>query len=268
MEVHELEGKVAIVTGAARGIGYAIAEKFLTEGASVLLADINDEACGRAVEHLELKLRNRARTCRIDMGKHKSIHSTVDSCIDHFGRIDILVNNAGIVERGKIETITLESWNRVLKVNLTGTLLCSKAVIPHMKSMNGGVILNVSSVSATLPDVDLSAYCVSKAGIEILTKVMSAELAPYGIRVNAYSPGVTQTPMTRNIIENRREEKLQHISLRRFGTPEDIAELALFLCTARAAFITGAIIRIDGGTMVVENPWKAWAGLNKEDVNA
>jgi NAD(P)-dependent dehydrogenase (short-subunit alcohol dehydrogenase family) len=253
-----LEGKVAIVTGAAQGIGCAIAERFLLEGAKVLLADIDGEAAERARKGLRESYGKNVDACRLDVSDRGSVRQTVAKCVDSFGVVDILVNNAGVVNRGKVEDLTLESWNRILAVNLTGTLLCSQAVIPVMRSAGGGVILNASSVSARLPDVNLGAYCVSKAGIEILTKVMSAELAPYGIRVNAYSPGVTRTPMTQELIGQRGEEKLRHIPLKRFGEPEDIAELAVFLCGPRSSFVTGAVFSVDGGTMAVEHPWKAW----------
>jgi NAD(P)-dependent dehydrogenase (short-subunit alcohol dehydrogenase family) len=142
-------------------------------------------------------------------------------------------------------------------VNLTGPFLCCRAVIPHMRAAGGGVILNTSSVSARMPDVGLSAYCVSKVGVEIFTRVLAAEVAPYGIRVNCYAPGVTDTPMTRDLIETRGEQKLRHVSLGRFGKPAEIAELAVFLCSSKASFITGAVVPIDGGTMIVEHPWKA-----------
>jgi 3-oxoacyl-[acyl-carrier protein] reductase len=188
----------------------------------------------------------------------KSIHEGISTCTKSFGGLDILVNNAGIMERGKIESVSVETWNNILEVNLTGTLLCSQMAIPHMKLAGGGVILNASSVSAKIPDVGLAAYCVSKAGVEVLTRIMAAELAPYNIRVNAYAPGVTQTQMTHSLIARRGKEKLKHIALKEFGAPDDIAELAVFLCSARSRFITGSIVSIDGGTMIVENPWKAW----------
>jgi len=258
MEGIGLQGKVAIVTGAAQGIGLAIAKRLLVEEVRVLLADIEEEALEKAGDCLRRSHGKQVGARKLDVTDRDSVENTVNECISCFGRIDILVNNAGIVGRGKVEEISLESWNSIVAVNLTGTLLCSQAVIPTMRSVGGGVILNASSVSARLPDVNLSAYCVSKAGIEVLTKVMGAELAPYGIRVNAYAPGVTRTPMTQDLIEHRGEEKLRHISLKRFGAPEDIGELAVFLCSDRSAFITGAVFNIDGGTMIVEHPWKAW----------
>lgn len=255
---NQLDGKAAIITGAAQGIGYAIAEKLHHEGVKVLLADVQGEAVEEAADRLRESPGKRVKPCRLDVTDRESIENTVNTCIEVFGGIDILINNAGIVSRGKVAELSLESWNGILGVNLTGTLLCSQAVIPRMKSRGGGVILNASSFSAGLPDINLAAYSVSKAGIEVLTRVMAAELAPYGIRVNAYSPGVTRTPMTRHLIESRGEEKLRHISLKRFGAPEDIGELAVFLCSDRSSYITGAVFNVDGGTMIVEHPWKAW----------
>ena len=254
----QLDAKVAFVTGGAQGIGYAIAERFLLEGAKILVADIDEEAAARAVKNLRESYGKAVEACGLDVTSQRSVTQAVKTSTESFGRMDILVNNAGIVSRGRLEDVTLESWNRILRVNLTGTLLCSQAVIPVMRSGGGGVILNASSISARIPDVNLGAYCVSKAGVEILTKVMAAELAPQGIRVNAYAPGVTRTSMTQELIDQRGEEKLRHISLKRFGVPDDIAELAVFLCSQRSAFITGAVVSVDGGTMVVEHPWKAW----------
>ncbi len=252
-----LEGKVAVVTGAAQGIGQGIAVKLHEEGAMVLLADLNLKAVGKTAQKLNVSGGPRAVACSLDVVDPESVERAMEECVREFGRIDILINSAGVVGRGKVEEIDPESWSKILTVNLTGTFLCCRAVIPHMRAAGGGIILNTSSVSARMPDVGLSAYCVSKGGVEIFTRVLAAEVAPYGIRVNCYAPGVTDTPMTRDLIESRGERKLRHISLGRFGKPAEIAELAVFLCSSRSSFITGAVVPIDGGTMIVERPWKA-----------
>jgi len=254
----EFKGKVAVVTGAAQGIGREIAVKLYEEGAGVLLADLNLQAARQSADKLTGTGGPPAVACRLDVGDPDSVRRAMEECVRELGRIDILVNSAGVVGRGKIEELDPEAWSKILTVNLTGTFLCCRAVIPHMRTAGGGVILNASSVSARMPDIGLSAYCVSKGGVEIFTRVLAAEVAPYGIRVNSYAPGVTETPMTRELIETRGERKLRHIPLRRFATPAEIAELAVFLCSSRASFITGATVPIDGGTMIVERPWKAW----------
>jgi len=255
-----LKGKVAIVTGSARGIGLAIANKLAAHGALIFLADVLEQELENAAKTLETSYPGKVASCVLDVSNPESVENAIDSCVRVFGGMDILVNNAGIVVRGKIEDIDVALWDRVLSVNLTGIFLCSRAVIPYMKKRGGGVIINASSVNAGLPDVGLSIYCISKAGVEVLTRVLAAELAPYNIRVVAYAPGVIETDMTKDIVRNRREEKLAHIALRRFGKPEEVADLVAFLASDSASFITGVTIPINGGTMIVENPWKAWPG--------
>ncbi|MEM3490287.1 MAG: SDR family NAD(P)-dependent oxidoreductase, partial [Nitrososphaerota archaeon] len=253
-----LNGKVAIVTGSARGMGLAIAKKFVAYGASVFLTDVLEQELEKATKALEVSYLGKVSSCVLDVSNLESVEHAIETCVRIFKGVDILVNNAGIVARGKIEDIDVALWNRLLSVNLTGVFLCSRAVIPYMKKRGGGVIINASSVNARLPDVDLSIYCISKAGVEVLTSVMGAELAPFNIRVVAYAPGVIETDMTKDIIKYRRDEKLAHIALRRFGKPEEVAELVAFLASDKASFITGVTIPINGGTMIVENPWKAW----------
>ncbi|MCL4487101.1 MAG: SDR family oxidoreductase [Chloroflexi bacterium] len=251
-------GKVAIVTGAAQGIGFEIAQRLHSAGAAVWITDINLEEAARAVNRIDAGTLGRIAACQVDVRQPQSVQQAVAKCVETFGRLDFLINNAGIVGRGTVEQMSPDAWSDVLDVNLTGSFLCCQAAIPRMKATGGGVILNVSSVSVRVPGIGLSAYCCSKAGLEVLTKVLAAEVAPYGIRVNAYAPGVTTTAMTRDLIEARGDEKVKQIALRRFGQAEDIAELVLFLCSERSAWITGTVISIDGGTMVVGRPWEAW----------
>jgi 3-oxoacyl-[acyl-carrier protein] reductase len=254
-----LPGKVAMVTGAAQGIGLEISKKFFNAGAAVFIADINEEEIERAIKQFEKNDANRMLACRVDVCDRENVREGVESCYKAFGRLDYLVNNAGIVGRGTVEQMDLDLWRSILDVNLTGSFLCSQAVIPYMKETGGGVILNVSSISARVPGLGLAAYSSTKAALEVFTKVLAAEVAPYGIRVNAYAPGVTSTPMTQDLINARGAEKLDQIAMRRFGDADDIAELVLFLCSEKSSWITGAIISIDGGTMIVGKPWEAWS---------
>ena len=258
MDRDELSGKVAMITGAAQGIGYGLAAKFHVSGCSVWMTDINLAGVNQASGEIDGGKKERIGSCWIDVCDEVSVGNAVSGCVERFGRIDILINNAGIVMRGRVEEMDIEKWRKVVDINLSGSFLCSKAVIPHMKKMGGGVILNVSSVSARVPGIGLSAYCCAKAANEMLTKVLAAEVAPYGIRVNAYAPGVTRTAMTEMMIEQRGEEKLDQIALQRFGEIDDLGELAIFLCSDRSSWITGEIVHIDGGTMIVGCPWKAW----------
>jgi 3-oxoacyl-[acyl-carrier protein] reductase len=251
-------GKVAIITGAAQGIGREIAVRLHSEGAAVWIADINGQGAAHTAGEIGADAPKRVGFCQVDVCRPESVASALAGCLQAFGRVDVLVNNAGLTGRGRAEEMDVELWRGILEVNLTGTFLCSRAAIPHMRSAGGGVILNVSSVSARMPGVGLSAYCCAKTAVETFTRVLAAEVAPYGIRVNAYAPGVTATAMTRDLIQKRGGEKLREIALRRFGEPRDIAELAAFLCSPRSAWITGTVIGIDGGTMVVGRPWEAW----------
>jgi len=254
----ELSGKVAMVTGAAQGIGFELAHRLYNSGASVWLADINSVAADQASTNISANDLKRIGSSLIDVRDKDSVKDAVANCVETLGAIDILINNAGIVGRGMVEDLDLNLWKNVLDINLTGSFLCSQAVIPIMKEVGKGVILNVSSVSAHVPSIGLSAYCCAKAANEMLTKVMAAEVAPYGIRVNAYAPGVTKTAMTQTLIDERGGEKLKQIALQRFGEVDDIAELVLFLCSDRSSWITGAVLPIDGGTMIVGRPWEAW----------
>lgn len=251
--------RAVLVTGAARGIGLEIASCFLEEGACVLLADLQSSDPEKTATELAARFgEDRVAFTLLDVTHPDQANEAVQACVDRFGSLDVLVNNAGIVDRGAIRDGDLVAWKRVLDVNLYGTLHCSRAALNAMATSGGGVILNASSISARIPDIGLSAYCISKRAVETLTEVMAAEAAPLGIRVVAYAPGVTHTPMTDHLIRARGDAKLRHMALRRFGDVRDIANLVLFLASDQARFITGTTISIDGGTMIVEHPWKAW----------
>jgi len=258
MNDETLSGRVAFITGSAQGIGFELASKLYQAGASVWIADVNEEGAEQAKLSIGGGNLERVGASFLDVCSKESVQNAVKSCVDTLGSVDILVNNAGIVSRGKVETMDVNAWHKVMDVNLTGSFLCSQAVIPYMKKAGQGVIINVSSVSAHVPSFGLSAYCCSKVGIEMLTKILAAEVAPFGIRVNAYAPGVVRTSMTQDILEQRREEKLREMALHRFGEVEDIAALVLFLCSEKSSFMTGSIVHIDGGTMIVSRPWNAW----------
>lgn len=249
-----LDGKTAIVTGAAAGIGYAIAERFVREGVRVIVADINAEKGERAVEDLA-KLGD-VRFVKADVGKSLDVHNLVASAIDTLGDVDILVNNAGIVHGADFLDLKEEDFERVLDVNLKGTFLVGQAVARYMKEKveNGrpaGVIINMSSVNAVFAIANQVPYSVSKGGVNQLTKVMALSLAPYGIRVNAIGPGSIMTDMLASVNADpaARNRILSRTPLGRIGDPKEIASIAAFLASDDASYVTGQTIYADGGRL-------------------
>ena len=260
-----LDGKAAIVTGAASGIGLAIAERFLRDGARVMIADINQDRGERAER--DLARMGDLRFFKADVGRRLDIHNLVAAAIEAFGDIDILVNNAGIVHAADFLDLTEEDFDRVMRVNLKGTFLAGQAVARYMvDKVNGGgkpgVIVNMSSVNAVLAIADQVPYSVSKGGINQLTRVMALGLAPFGIRVNAIGPGSIMTEMltTVNADPISRNRLLSRTPLGRIGDPSEIASIAAFLCSDDASYITGQTIYADGGRMSLNYTVPAPAG--------
>lgn len=250
----KLEGKTAIVTGGANGIGFAIAERYVQEGARVVIADI-DLGQGQAAER---KLGKTTRFVRTDVGRRLDIHNLVAATIDSFGDIDILVNNAGIVHRADFLDIAEEDFDRVLAVNLKGAFLAGQTVARFMveKAKSGGApgsIVNMSSVNAIVATPDQVPDAVSNGGVAQLTRVMALGLAPYGIRVNAIGPGSIATGMLDRANESREAKNriLSRTPLGRFGEPEEIAAIAAFLASDDASYITGQTIFADGGRLAL-----------------
>jgi len=249
-----LDGKTAIVTGAAGGIGYAIAERFLLEGVRVVIADIDAEKGERAIRDLG-KL-GEALFVKADVGRSLDVHNLVASTIDALGDIDILVNNAGIVHGADFLDLKEEDFDRVLRVNLKGAFLVGQAVARYMveKVRDGGpagVIINMSSVNAVFAIANQVPYSVSKGGVNQLTKVMALSLAPHGIRVNAIGPGSIMTDMLASVNDDpdARDRLLSRTPLGRIGDPKEIAAIAAFLASDDASYITGQTIYADGGRL-------------------
>ncbi|TWG88999.1 NAD(P)-dependent dehydrogenase (short-subunit alcohol dehydrogenase family) [Mesorhizobium sp. J18] len=249
-----LDGKTAIVTGGAGGIGYAIAERFLREGAKVVIADMDVEKGARALDDLE-KLGD-ARFVKTDVGRRLDIHNLVAATLDAFGDIDILVSNAGIVHGAGFLDLKEEDFDRVLRVNLKGVFLAGQAVAKFMvekveKGGPPGTIINMSSINAVLAIPDQVPYTISKGGVNQLTKVMALALAPYGIRVNAIGPGSIMTDILKSVNndEDARERILSRTPLGRIGDPGEIASIAAFLASADASYVTGQTIYADGGRL-------------------
>jgi 3-oxoacyl-[acyl-carrier protein] reductase len=242
--------RVAIVTGAARGIGKAIALCFIKEGARVALVDVEKERLRILSEEAENR-GGQAIALSCDITQSSEVRAMVDGVHKRFGRIDILVNNAGIIRRGTIETVTEEDWDQVIAVNLKGTFNCCKAVVEIMKQQGYGKIVNISSIAGKVGDITSApGYGSSKAAVDALTKTLARQLAPCGITVNAVSPHAIETEMSAQWSEERRKEILASIPLGRLGKPEDVAEAVLFLVSDSASFITGEILDVNGGALM------------------
>ncbi|WP_312795721.1 glucose 1-dehydrogenase [Tianweitania sp.] len=249
-----LDGKVAIVTGAATGIGYAIAERFVRDRVKVVVADVDTVAGEKAVD--DFRRLGDATFVRADVSKRLDIHNLFAATIDTYGDVDILVNNAGIVRGADFLDVTEEDFDRVLAVNLKGSFLAGQAAARFMvdKIKNGGaagVIINMSSINAIFGLPDQGPYSISKGGVSQLTKVMALSLAPYGIRVNAIGPGSIATAMLDavNSDPDARQRILSRTPMGRVGEASEIAAIAAFLASNEASYITGQTIYADGGRL-------------------
>ncbi len=238
--------KVALVTGAARGIGLAVAKRFLTEGWRVALLDIEGELLDRALAAMANPDHTLAVHC--DVSDADAVAAAMEAVNQRFGRLDALVNNAGIAVFAPLLETSDQDWNRVLAVNLTGPFLCTKAAAPLLRDSGGGAIVNITSVSAVRASTLRSAYGTSKAGLAHLTKQLAVELASLGIRVNGVAPGPVETAMAKAVhTPEIRADYHDAIPLNRYGLEEELAEAVFFLCSDRASYITGQILAVDGG---------------------
>lgn len=238
--------KVALVTGAARGIGLATAKRFLAEGWHVALLDIEKDLLAQTFKTLAAPDTTLAIHC--DVSDAGAVDAVFRQTITHFGRIDALVNNAGIAIFKPLLETTQADWDRVLAVNLTGPFLCTQAAAPLMRENGGGAIVNITSISALRASTLRTAYGTSKAGLAHLTKQFAVELAGLGIRVNAVAPGPVDTAMAKAVHTPAiRADYHDTIPLNRYGLEEELAEAIFFLCSDRASYITGQMLCVDGG---------------------
>jgi len=242
-----LSGKVALITGSARGIGRSIAERFCNEGATVVINDVGNDAV--AVETLEaLKASGGKGSIRMfDVSDAACIDEAVKGILEDHGRIDILVNNAGITRDNLLMRMSEDEFDAVLRVNLKGTFLLTKAVTRHMIKQRSGRVINISSVVGLMGNAGQANYAAAKAGIIGFTKATAREVASRNVTVNAIAPGFIMTAMTDSLSEGVRKALLAQIPLGRFAEPREVAELALFLASDASSYITGQVIGINGG---------------------
>ncbi len=242
----KLKGKVAFITGFGSGLGQAIALLFAKEGAAVA-GTSKTEAKGRETVGMIERNGGRALFGAGDVGDSSAMKTFIDRTVERFGGVDIVVNSAGIRTNGSITEITEEAWDRTLDANLKGAFVVSRLAIPEMKKRGGGVILHIAARSGMLGQGGRAAYCASKGGLVTLTEAMAMDHAPDGIRVNCICPGPTRTPMVDTSTPQKLARYESRVPLGRIGEPEDIAYAALYLASDEAAFITAAILPVDGG---------------------
>lgn len=250
------EGKTALITGASRGIGLAIANKFLENGASVI-------NISKHKSNVNLN-KEKYNFVQKDINDTYALWEWLNDFEKNNGRINILVNNAGVFLEKSLLKITKEEWDYIINVNLKSPFFLSQLIGGHMKEKGGGVIINACSFAATIPSAYSGVYAASKSALETLTKSMAAEFAPYNIRVNAFSPGVIETDMTSPARNSNGKRMLEQISLDRFGNPEEVANVVLFLASDLSSYINGATLPIDGGKLIIQNNYKIKHGKNKQ----
>ncbi len=245
-----LKNKVALITGSARGLGRAIAERLAVEKANVVITDINETMALSTAEEIAQKYHVETLALKHDVASDESTKGVVKAITNRFSRIDILVNNAGITRDARLMMMKQDDWELVLKVNLTGAFVCTKLVSKQMLKQNSGSIVNIASVSGLMGNIGQANYSASKAGLIGLTKTTARELAERGITVNAVAPGFIQSDMTHGLSEEATQKLLAQVPMNRSGKPEDVAGVVLFLVSDLAKYVTGQVINVDGGMVM------------------
>jgi NAD(P)-dependent dehydrogenase (short-subunit alcohol dehydrogenase family) len=253
MELFRLDGKVAIVTGGSRGLGFWMAEGLAEAGADIVLCARKLEPCEEAAKAIrEIGVRSLAVGC--DVTDPNAVKALVERTISEFGRVDILINNAGFIWEEPPEKVSLETWNKTLAINATGTFLCSQEAGKQMIKQGWGKIINIASISGLASvDPELSntvPYSAAKGAIVALTRDLARKWCHYNITVNAIAPGYFATKMSKYLAEHRQPQLMNSIRMKRLGTKDEIKGVAVFLCSAAASYITGQTLAVDGGVLI------------------
>lgn len=244
-----LEGKVALISGGARGMGAVEAKLFVQEGAKVVFGDVREEE-GQKLEAEIAESGGEAVFTKLDVTSADDWQSAVDLAVSRFGKLDILVNNAGIFDNATVENTTVEAWDRVLDINAKGVFLGSKSAIGAMREAGGGSIVNISSTAGLIGSTVSSAYNASKGAVRLLTKATAVQFGSEKIRANSVHPGPIETDMVKQVFlddESLRDERIAAIPQGRFGKPEEVANCVLFLASDEASYMTGSELVVDGG---------------------
>lgn len=244
-----LKDKVAIITGGGNGIGKETVLTFSKEGATVIIADYNEQAGNETLEQLKSN-GGKGMFIKVDVSDYDSVKKMVEEVIEQFKRIDILINNAGITQDALLKKMTPEAWQKVVDINLTGVFNCTQVVIDKMLEQGQGKIINTSSVSGVYGNVGQTNYAAAKAGVVGMTKSWAKELGPKGINVNAVAPGFIETSLIQTIPEHIIERIKQQIPLKRLGKPQDIARAYLYLASEDGDYINGTVLHVDGGIVM------------------
>ena len=246
---YSLDGKVALITGSTRGIGYALARALAEAGADIIISSRSQKDCNQVARELRDKTGEKVLPVEADISKLEEITNLKDAAINEYGAIDILVNNAGVALTRKAEDISEEEWDKVLNINLKGAFFCAQTIGKEMIKREKGKIINISSIFGQIAEKMIAPYCAAKGGINQLTKALALEWARYNIQVNAICPGYIKTSLNKKELENEKfyNHIIAKIPARRLGSPEDIEEAAVFLASSASDYMTGHMLTIDGG---------------------